>query len=335
MNTPHTAVCIAGMHRSGTSMITRLMHMCGVNLGPEGDLLVPTADNPEGYWESRSLMMINDQILAGFGGGWDFPPALDAGWTTRPDLMPLRHQARQLLRVFEGQQVWGWKDPRNSLTMPFWRELIPNITTLVCLRNPVEVAASLHSRGYASQYFAYDLWLQYNRAVLANTTPENRIVTHYESYFVDPAAELRRVTTALGMSVSDAAIAEACATTQQRLRHASAGVTDLLNSRPPAEVVTTYMQLCNEAGPVYGEQLARELTALDRPLPEATDTGNEWADRWRAQRLEIAVQQLMTQAAETEASLSGLIGQLSSKEVELMHLRGQIRQLEAQLPKAS
>ena len=29
-----TAICIAGAHRSGTSMVTRLLHCCGLELGP-------------------------------------------------------------------------------------------------------------------------------------------------------------------------------------------------------------------------------------------------------------------------------------------------------------
>ena len=31
-------ICIAGMHRSGTSMITRLLNLCGLYLGPKTEL---------------------------------------------------------------------------------------------------------------------------------------------------------------------------------------------------------------------------------------------------------------------------------------------------------
>ncbi|MBC7644512.1 MAG: sulfotransferase [Thermoleophilia bacterium] len=322
-------VCIAGMHRSGTSMITRLMHLSGLSLGPRNDLLAPTEDNPEGYWESRSMMIVNDAILNTFGGGWDFVPEFPADWTTAPELLGIRTEASRLLGAFDGQESWGWKDPRNSLTSPFWRELVPNLTMLVCLRNPLEVAASLAKRGYASPQFALDLWLKYNRSVLANTSSGKRVVTHYESYFADPEAELRRVCGLLGIKVTDAALADALATTNAGLRHSSANLSDLVNSNVPAEVVTTYQRLCNEAGPVYHKIAARELAALDRPLPAADDEGTSWNQRWRSERLEAIATDLVRRVNESESSVGQLIGQLTTKEHELARLRLQVSGLEA------
>lgn len=325
-NTSQSAnpVCIAGMHRSGTSMITRLMNICGLSLGPSADLLIPTEDNPEGYWESRSLMIVNDAILASFGGGWDFVPDFPADWTSAPELIPIRTQATNLLGAFSGQQHWGWKDPRNSVTMPFWRELIPNLTTLVCLRNPLEVAASLAKRGYASPHFSLDLWMKYNHAVLANTSPHTRVVTHYESYFADPETELRRVCERLGIPVTDAALAEALTTTKQGLRHSAATLSDLVNAEAPAEVITTYVRLCNEAGPVYQRVMEREMSALDRPVPADDEEGTSWAQRWRAQRLEAMAGELARRVQQAEGSVGELIGQLTAKEQELARLRSQL-----------
>ena len=45
------AICIAGAHRSGTSMLARLLHACGLYLGPKDALMPPQADNPDGFWE--------------------------------------------------------------------------------------------------------------------------------------------------------------------------------------------------------------------------------------------------------------------------------------------
>jgi hypothetical protein len=41
-------VAIVGMHRSGTSMVAKLLQQAGLNLGDEGDLMPPAAENPEG-----------------------------------------------------------------------------------------------------------------------------------------------------------------------------------------------------------------------------------------------------------------------------------------------
>ena len=40
-----TVVYIAGIHRSGISLIRRLLNLCGVYLGAESDLLPPGPDN--------------------------------------------------------------------------------------------------------------------------------------------------------------------------------------------------------------------------------------------------------------------------------------------------
>jgi len=255
---PTEGVCVAGMHRSGTSMVTRLLNLTGLSLGPEGDLLPATEENPHGYWESRSLMVVNDFILQHFGGGWDLLPELPEGWHQDPQLAPQMRQARALLGAFGRQQAWGWKDPRNSVTLPFWQALLPGMATVLCLRNPLEVAASLTKRGSSSMAFSMNLWLGYNLAVMAATTPETRIVTHYDSYFTDPERELRRVCGRLGLEPSDEAVREACATTDLSLRHARATAAHLEVIKAPQDVREVYDTLCAEAGEVYAPALHSE-----------------------------------------------------------------------------
>ena len=57
---------ILGMHRSGTSCITRIFNLLGVTLGEE--LLDPASDNPKGFWENWYLVQINKQILKNSNG---------------------------------------------------------------------------------------------------------------------------------------------------------------------------------------------------------------------------------------------------------------------------
>ena len=69
-----TVACITGAHRSGTSMVARLLHACGLDLGPESDLMPPAPDNPDGFWENLSFVAMNDELLNELGGAWDWPP---------------------------------------------------------------------------------------------------------------------------------------------------------------------------------------------------------------------------------------------------------------------
>ena len=124
-------------------MIARVLNLCGLHLGRADDLIPPGPDNPDGFWEHRHFVAINDALLAAFGGTWDAPPSLPPGWHEDPKLTPAYRRAAELIREFRGSSGWGWKDPRNSLTLPFWRHLLPDMRVVVCLRNPLEVAASL------------------------------------------------------------------------------------------------------------------------------------------------------------------------------------------------
>jgi hypothetical protein len=94
-----TAICIAGAHRSGTSMVTRLLHACGLYLGPKSELMPAQADNPDGFWEHLGFVRLNDELLNEPGGAWDLPPKRDENFAdTRLD--PLRMKGRLLIERF-------------------------------------------------------------------------------------------------------------------------------------------------------------------------------------------------------------------------------------------
>src|SRR6185503_15617540 len=41
---------------------------------------------------------------------------------------------------------FGWKDPRNTFTLPVWKQVFPNLRTIHILRHGVDAAASLARR---------------------------------------------------------------------------------------------------------------------------------------------------------------------------------------------
>ena len=73
-------VFVVGMHRSGTSAAARLVNLLGIPTCVEEDLLLTTADNPRGYWESATLTGLNDRLLDALGCDWTCPVELTAGW---------------------------------------------------------------------------------------------------------------------------------------------------------------------------------------------------------------------------------------------------------------
>jgi hypothetical protein len=84
-----------------------------------------------------------------------------------------------LIERFDSASVWGWKDPRNCLTLPFWRKLLPELNVLVIVRNPLEVAYSLRNRNEDTSYsFGLRLWEIYNRRLIETTNAKKRLLAN-------------------------------------------------------------------------------------------------------------------------------------------------------------
>jgi len=230
-------------------MIANILHECGLDLGSAEDLLPGNTGNPEGYWESRSFLRLNDAILKALGGSWDQPSPDSLGWENGPAIDRFRSQARKLARRFRGREPWGWKDPRNCLTLPLWRSVVPDLKVLICVRNPLAVAESLRARDGVPFADTFDLWLTYNRRVLATAPPGERLVTHCESYFHDARAELRRVLARLDMRTTEERLEHARTRINSSLVHHRVTLDELVEAGASAEVVKCYLDLCEEAEP--------------------------------------------------------------------------------------
>lgn len=246
-------VCIAGMARSGTSMSTRILNVCGLYLGEESDLLPPAPDNPDGFWENSRIVEINEELLSMLGGAWDCPPILPMEFDER--FARVRAKAEVTLEMFADREPWGWKDPRNSLTLPFWRHYFPDMKVVICLRNPLEVAQSLYRRSWYSYELSVTLWYTYNQRLLNAIPREQRIITQYDTYFADPAVEIRRVLDFLGLPATDQRIVQACSAVSRGLRHHRFTRQQMLDVGVLPAVFDLYTAMSIEAG-VMGEDVA-------------------------------------------------------------------------------
>jgi GT2 family glycosyltransferase len=240
----HTAICIAGAHRSGTSMLTRLLHACGLYLGEKSELMPSQADNPDGFWEHLGFVALNDELLNALGGAWDLPPKADETFT-RPELEPLRLKAQLLIESFDSAHVWGWKDPRNSLTLQFWQDLLPALKTLIIVRNPLEVAYSMKERNGTSYAFGLRLWEIYNRRLIEAAGKRDRLVTHYDLFFENAEKELHRIANFIGLP--DAKIGSVAKLVATKRRHTHFTIDQLIDAGVSREVIELYRTLIAEA----------------------------------------------------------------------------------------
>jgi hypothetical protein len=266
-----TAVCVIGPGRAGTSMTMRVLNLLGVDVGPEDGLVEPGPGGPKGFWERREIIKLDDRLLRSQGGSWRSPPPLEAGWEASEDLAPLREQGREILaRTFAGSPLWGWKDPRASLTTAFWLRLVPDLRFVICLRNPIDAADSLSPpeegrkgdegfyysrRGFGGER-AYRLWMTYLAGALANTAGRPRMLVSYEEYFDDLDGVAGRLARFAGCPIAqpgDATSRSIEEFVEGGLRHYSTPADEVLRDpRLPPEVAT-----------LYGEAEALRLAQVD------------------------------------------------------------------------
>lgn len=200
------AVCVLGAPRSGTSLTARLLNILGVDLGPEEELMEPVeANNSAGFWEHEGIADLNEDILATLGEAprqrWRFPPRLPDGWEHDPRLESHRRAAQEILeRSFAERRLWGWKDPRTCLTLPFWQEALGRtagveigLRYVICIRHPLDVAASLQARDEMPADESLRLWLRYLSSALAHTRGQPRLCVTYESYFPGWETQAKRL----------------------------------------------------------------------------------------------------------------------------------------------
>src|SRR5947207_1137089 len=301
-------------------MVTRLVHRCGLELGRESDLMPPQADNPEGFWEHLGFVALNEELLNELGGAWDLPPNADENFT-HARLDPLRMKARLLIEGFESARVWGWKDPRNSLTLPFWQDLLPGLKTLIVVRNPLEVAYSMRERNGTSFSLGLRLWEIYNRRLIEKANEQQRLVTHYDLFFDDAETELRRIAEFTGLAHADAH--NAAALVKKRRRHTHFTVEHLIDARVAPGVIELYRVLIGEASPTGRNKgkmaKSRETGSLDEAdlLPGSVSRLNAFVPE-RIAQIEHLYEELLAQAeARHKLQVEELAASLRDKSISL------------------
>lgn len=197
------AVLVLGMHRSGTSAITRVINLLGADLAV--DLLPANDGNEAGYWESADAWQLNDEILASAGSRWDDWLRHDPA--SVPALFGKAFKARALgllERDFEDSPLFVLKDPRICRLLPFWldvlREFGAEPACVLPIRNPLEVAASLTKRNGFIPAKSHMLWLRYVLDAEYGSRGLNRAFVSYDGLLDDWRNAVRELADELGIA---------------------------------------------------------------------------------------------------------------------------------------
>jgi hypothetical protein len=257
-------VCVTGMHRSGTSMITGVLVRSGLHVGGDDDLMAATPDNPNGYYEHRGFVALNERLFALGGGRWDQPPDLADGWLDRPEVGAVMVEAAALSADM-GPEPWGWKDPRNSITLPFWLAVHPDLRVVHCVRHPLEVARSLERRYGMARSDALALWEEHNRTVVSTVPGERLLVTSYERWFAGFDSELERAVEFVGVGAGGVDRDAVASIVRGDLRHHVRSGDDLEALPPTVADLWEELSRLAEIGAGPADplvQIRRELSSL-------------------------------------------------------------------------
>jgi hypothetical protein len=158
------ALLVLGMHRSGTSAVTRMLSLQGAALPKR--MLAPAADNEMGFWEPREIIGIHDEALASAGSSWHDVREFPSSWfASDPARYFKRRLVAALLEDYADAQLFVVKDPRLCHLVPLWLAVLDELGAtphfVIAVRNPLEVAASLARREGHPEPKSLLLWLRH------------------------------------------------------------------------------------------------------------------------------------------------------------------------------
>ena len=146
-------IIITGMHRSGTTLLVKLLEKNGVFLGSIQDI------NKESIFFQR----INRWLVSFNDSYWDNPMTFKDLNNDDTDLLVLKLRKTLNNRfsnsMFFGYKnilsnknfnnypnLWGWKDPINTFTIDIWKKIFPDLSIININRAPLDVSCSLLNR---------------------------------------------------------------------------------------------------------------------------------------------------------------------------------------------
>jgi hypothetical protein len=142
---------IVGMHRSGTTMITKMLENLGLFVGAEKevnnealffweinnwifDLHTATAEKPYNLrYSNPSCKKVIKESLEHFV-------------QSSKRKQYLGKHAGSIRDIRETNFPYGWKDPKNTFTIDFWKDIFPDPKIIHIYRNPIDSVSSYIER---------------------------------------------------------------------------------------------------------------------------------------------------------------------------------------------
>lgn len=196
-------ILVAGMHRSGTSALTRAINLAGVPL--PNNLMGTSPSNEDGFWEPVPIRQLHDIILKSLNSRWDDPREVPAGFFTSPPFEKFCTGLMEWIeREFADRATLLVKDPRICRLLPLWQtacaRLGIGVHAVIIARNPIEVARSLKARNQFPEPASFMLWLRHFLDAERFTRNGSRSFVVFDRLMNERLATIRRIAADLDLS---------------------------------------------------------------------------------------------------------------------------------------
>jgi hypothetical protein len=194
------AVCILGMHRSGTSALARVLNLLGMDLGRQ--MMNAGEDNPSGFWENAHIVQCHVDLVRALGSFYDDILPLPDGWHLQSGIKLFHARMLALLRnEFSGKPLWGFKDPRTCRLGAMWHKLFAEMKArpgyVLMIRHPDEIAASMAARDGQGRNQSLMMTLGHLIEAERQTRGRPRVVVSYDQVMADWRSVAERIGSAL------------------------------------------------------------------------------------------------------------------------------------------
>ncbi|MFZ4414006.1 MAG: glycoside hydrolase family 99-like domain-containing protein, partial [Bacteroidales bacterium] len=235
-------IVILGMHRSGTSAITRGLQVMGVQLG---DRLMPAVknENDKGFWEDIDIYALNNEILECINREWHSLSLITQNEIELINQKDYFNSAVKLLKQkTDDFAVFGLKNPSLTVLLPFWKKVFEflnfDVSYILAIRNPLSVVKSLEKRNGFELEKSYFLWITHVINGLSGTNSDNRIVVDYDNLMQNPENEIKRIADVFSLEINSNEL-EFYKTEflENNLRHTTFTSDDLINNNKTSKLL--------------------------------------------------------------------------------------------------
>ena len=276
-------VVVLGMHRSGTSLLSNLLHYLGVDMADTTDHV--SERNAGGFWERPELNRLQDEVLEAIGRPIAAPEhclPFPAAWWRRKEVQAIKPRLVAFVagELAKSSNLWGFKDPRTCRLLPLWWEVFRDLELtpiyVHALRSPAESALSMSIKNPAraiSPTRGELMWIAYNYDILRYVAPDHPPLTIvYEDWFADGAQVARRLVDALGIGqrLTGDELRECVETmVAPERRHHVAGMGNAVSRVPTADLLYDAVRAGQRESGAGSRALAAEMSFIGRLMKSA------------------------------------------------------------------